>query len=165
MLVLHGLAIPELISTTASARNFAELLGPMIRLAGLSASAAFFVLKIIDVPCLRMSTDWRSIVCIILIIGLMHVGVIDRALGGELSTDGAHIGFVILAGLVRWRATVRWALNHVLGLLLPIRLLRRRSTQFGCNTRSPLTRVDELIALISQTFLPSYSGPRAPPLS
>ena len=165
MLVLHGLAIPGLISTINNAHNLVDLLGPMIRLAGLSTSAAFFVLKIIDLPCLRLNTDWRSIVCVIVIIGLMHVGVIERALNGDLSTEGAHIGFVVFAGIVRWRAAVRWALSHVLGLLLPIRLLRRRAAQFAFNIHLPLTRVDEVIARMYQTILPSYSGPRAPPLS
>ncbi|GJM26419.1 MAG: hypothetical protein DHS20C16_28340 [Phycisphaerae bacterium] len=165
MLVMHGIAIPSLIATTRSAHGLPELLGPMIRLAGLSASAAFFVLKIIDVPCLRLNTDWRSIVCVVLIIGLMHVGVIDRALGGDLSTDGAHIGFVVFAGLVRWRAAIKWAMCHILGLLLAIRLLRHRTDGQTFGSGLTLTRVDAIIARLSQTFLPSFSGPRAPPIS
>jgi hypothetical protein len=162
---MHGIAIPGLIATTRGAHGLPELLGPMIRLAGLSASAAFFVLKIIDVPFLRLNSDWRSIVCIVLIIGLMHVGVIDRALGGDLTTDGAHIGFVVVAGLIRWRAAVKWAMRHMLSLLWPIRLLRHRPNKQLFGTGLSLIRVDEVIARISQTYLPSFSGPRAPPIS
>ncbi len=136
-----------------------------MRLVALVLSAAFFVLKIIDVECLRLNGDWRSVVCIVVLVGLMHVGVIDRALGSDLTSDNAHIGFVVFAGIIRWRAAIKRALCHVLSVVFAIRLLWRQHAGTRLIFKWLLSRVDEIIARLSQTFLPSYAGPRAPPIS
>ncbi len=165
MLVFHALAIPSLVSSFSSATVFAEFIGPVMRLVALVLSAAFFILKIVDVECLRLNGDWRSIVCIVVLVALVHVGVIDRALGSDLASDNAHIGFVIFAGMIRWRAAIRWALCHVQGLIDSVRLLRRQHGGFQFSFGRFMSRVDEIVARYSQTYLPSYVGPRAPPTS
>ena len=165
MLAMHVIAIPGLVATISKTTAFSELIGPLLRIVGLAASGAFFVLKIIDLPCLRVKPGWRSMVGVVLIIGLMHVGVVDRTIGGEAATETAQLGFIALVGAVRCRAAIRHAFRRILNPLLPIRLIRRIVPLGRFNSGFEWTWADDIICRVSQTFHTTFSGPRAPPLS
>jgi hypothetical protein len=80
LVLLH---VPGILST---AHAFASQTGDLIallRCAAMSTATVFFVLKIADWPALRFQSGWRSPVSLVLIVLLMHVGVIDRALGQQ----------------------------------------------------------------------------------
>lgn len=55
----------------------------LIRFVAMTAATVFFSLKVIDLACLRLRPGWRSPVTLVLIVLLMHVGVIDRAIGEQ----------------------------------------------------------------------------------
>ncbi|NOX57885.1 MAG: hypothetical protein GXP29_03390 [Planctomycetes bacterium] len=163
LLVLHGLAIPGLIASISSGSDASGGVGLLLRIAGLSASAAFFVLKIIDVPWLRMNGSRRSIVSIILILVLMHVGAIDRAISVDVAPDYAYIGVVAVAGATRWRIAINRAFCRVMLRVFPKHLPSNDPPNGRFDAGFGWTWADEIIARLSQTFLPSFSGPRAPP--
>lgn len=94
MLALHVLALPSLVDSAGSADALAQL-SLVPRIAGLTLSAIFFVLKVFDVSWLQMRSSRHAWVAAILIIGLLHVGVIDRAINGQPGVDPDHMPWLI----------------------------------------------------------------------
>lgn len=170
LLVLHGLAIPGLVASISSGSGVSDGVGFLLRIAGLSASAAFFVLKIIDAPWLRMNGGWRSFVSIVLILILMHVGAIDRVIGVSTALDDvapvyAYLGIVAVASAIRWRIAVNRAFCRLIVRFLPQPPSQNDPPHRRFDSGFGWTRSDDILARLSQTFLPSFSGPRAPPIS
>jgi hypothetical protein len=112
MLVLHSLALPSLFASAASA-TLTEQLALVPRVAGLAASAIFFVLKFLDVPWLRMRGDWRCLVAAVLVIGLLHVGVIDRAIAGPTGTDPSQMPWLVVGAVLGTALLIRRLLDDL----------------------------------------------------
>ena len=160
MLLLHVAAVPPLLAGLGGGSESHAELSALARLLGLSASAVFFVLKIIDVPRLRMKPGWRSRATAILVIALLHVGVVERAVEGEVELSAAHPGVVLFAAAA-WRFdALRHGLRRLLVDSVPIRLLRRRDHLGGMFRGRSLEWAFMPLLLF---FVPSYAGPRAPP--
>jgi hypothetical protein len=96
MLALHLVPIFSGLGITGSAADTDKVAG--LRLAMLLASAAFFALKMADVRWLRLKPGWRSAVASAAIIGLLHMGAVDRALGTDFSASPQHLTAVLLTG-------------------------------------------------------------------
>ena len=112
ILALHLAAVPGVIGAMLEGSGDAGGLATLTRLLGLLASAGFFVLKIIDLPCLRLKPGWRSTATALLIVGLLHWGVIEQAVFGEVTVSPSHLGvvlFVVAVGQTGIRVPVaRW---------------------------------------------------------
>lgn len=112
ILILHVAAVPAVIGAMLEGSGDAGGVAALTRLLGLLASAGFFVLKIIDLPCLRLKPGWRSTATALLIIGLLHWGVIEEAISGEVTISPSHLGvvlFVVAVGQTGIRVpVVRW---------------------------------------------------------
>lgn len=95
LLLLHVPAVLSLRSGSSSA----EFAAAIPRMLGLLLSIGFFLLKVIDVPWLRIRLTRQSAIGIVLILCLMHLGALDSAIGGTTETSPIAID-VILAGWV-----------------------------------------------------------------
>lgn len=83
----------------------------VLRSAALATATVFFLLKILDLPQLRLVRDWQSLLAMTVVVSLLHAGVMHRA-----ARDGQAVGFqpfaavLIGGGLVALsRAAVRAA--------------------------------------------------------
>ncbi len=159
ILVMHLAAVPTVIGAVFFGQGDQQSIAAFTRLAGLLASAAFFVLKIIDLPCLRLKPGWRSTATALLIIGLLHLGVVERAIEGEVALSPHHLGVVLFAVAIgQARVTVpvtRWLrrFSAAPGLW---RLRRHAPERLG-HAWSQVW-----LALLS-FFTPAVVGPRPPP--
>ncbi len=132
---------------------------PILRFFVLLVSSSFFVLKLIDVPCLRLRPGWRSAVAAVLVVVLLHVGVARRALNGEANVSPAPWAALLVFGSVLDPRVVR-------------RVIRRLSNWWAALLRESghallhcLVRrgwESEPHPLLSMCFV-SRAGPRAPP--
>jgi len=158
MFVLHGMALLSLWPALAAENGFAEQLGTLARLMGLSVSASFFALKIVDVPWLHLRPGWRSVVAAIVVIALLHVAVVDRALGSEQPFDAGRLGIVLFVGTVWQFDLLARVLRLVVALLMPLRVWRTHRSD------TCLHRVWEAVFHPADlVYISSSTGPRAPP--
>ena len=155
MLLLHGPGLVSAFGTLAQGVEF----GALLRAVGLSLSAGLFVLKIADVPWLRMHANWRSAVAATVVIALMHVGVARRVVSGELVFTPQEVGAVLCLGtvheVVRQRRRVAWLRQQLRARWIP----RRRTTQLAL--LAWLEGVADRVA--APQLLPATVGTRAPP--
>ena len=134
-----------------------ELFLAGLRVAGLSLSASFFVLKMIDVRWLRLRPGWRSLVTAVIATAVLHVGVLERAVESELACSPAHVGVVLFVGAAGQVARLERRLR-ALNDALPRRHTRKPALDL-CWQRALVY----LLPLPLLAYVPSYSGPRAPP--
>lgn len=91
---LSGLAwatlfVGHLPSLFNAALAFASGDGNLLRMAVLAASQALFILKLLDVPWLRLPRDRRALMGLALVVLLLHAGPLLSTVGVELShTEG-----------------------------------------------------------------------------
>lgn len=160
LLLLHGAAIPSLWAAISRGGEIGTLLPLTVRIAGMSASAAFFVLKIADVSWLRLNGGWRSVVAAVLVVAVLHVGVLDRALHGDVALNPAQLSLVLCLGTLGYTEPLARIIGLLLAVLAPLRfsrtLGRPRSPAFA---RVPAFKPHALF------YVPSFTGPRAPPSS
>ena len=148
LLLLHVPAVPSVWEEVAAGGDAAPFWA-VLRLAGLCASAVFFVLKVIDLPWLRLKPGPRAAVTAVLIVALLHVGVIERTIRGETELSPARAGLVLfglqlvprVVALARSACTDRQLRGHVY------------CRQLWESVLQPAARF----------VIPSYAGPRAPP--
>ena len=159
MFLVHAAALPALWSASGGEADFAVRLSLWSRLVALTASAGFFALKIIDVSWLRLKPGWRSGVAAVVVIALVHVGVVDRAVSGDLQYDSVHLGVVFFVG-AWWQAeTIKRLLGLALASLTPVR--GRRPLRFGLRLGRAWEAAFQPLELVC---IPSSIGPRSPPL-
>ena len=160
MLVVHAAALPAVWGSVALAGGSDGEVVALVRLLGLLASSAFFVLKLVDVSWLRLKPGWRSMATAILLIGLLHVGVLDRAVEGELAFSASHPGLVLFVAAAWQCEGLRRRLFWIVSRLTPVRVLRRRE-------RADRPICGRLLEYAFQPlmlrFVPSFTDPRAPP--
>jgi hypothetical protein len=159
LLLLHAAVLPSVWSKLGGACGVEGGVSVLIRLFGLSASACFFVLKVVDVPWQRMRRGWRSAAVAIAGVAWLHVGVVERAIAAVGDRSSARRGAVLFAGTLCHSNVTRWLLRLVAYIYPPIRLSRR---PHACH---PWRRAWEMAHLPYQTqCVPATSGPRAPPV-
>lgn len=100
MLGLHLSALPAAFSALTGAWGGAETVALVFRVLLLTFSSLFFVLKIIDVPWLRVLPGWRSTIASVVVVAFLHVSVINRVQGGDVARPGAHLGVGLVLGLL-----------------------------------------------------------------
>jgi hypothetical protein len=148
LFILHLSAIISLVSSQFEAWNPAKT-GEIVRVVALSLSAGLFLLKVMDVRCLRLRPGRRS---------LIHVGVIDRAITGDHEIDPACLTIVCVVGTLSNSEHVRQLLAAASSIVAP-------SGQPAWTL--PPVRFDRLRDTIlkphERFLVPAYAGPRAPP--
>ena len=156
LLILHALALPSLFSTLASA-SVAEQLPLIPRIAGLLLSAIYFTLKFVDVPWLRARQNWRTAVAAIMIVGLLHVGVLDRAFARDAGFEFELQPWLFLSAVLSTALLIRRLLAE-LAIRFPSRAeFPNLAPQFARQV-STCWRPHELVAHVR------YAAPRGPPL-
>lgn len=60
-------------------------------------SALFFALKVVDVPWLRFRTDLRASITWLLILGILHMGALNRTLNPAGSAPNNEIAIVLIS--------------------------------------------------------------------
>lgn len=156
MLLLHlGPVVAALYSASSGAT--AEL--PLLRLFVLLVSTAFFVLKLADVPSLRLKPGWRSAVAAVLVVVLLHVGVARRALSGEADIPPAPWAAVLVIGVVLDPRVVRRLICRLVNWWAAL-LRESGAALLHCLVRRGWE--SEPQPLLS-TCLVTRAGPRAPP--
>ena len=161
LLLLH---FPAIVSLTLS--QF-DAWGPLqtseiVRLAGMSLSAAFFSLKVADVRCLRLRPGWRSFVTAAIVVALIHVGVVERAASGDLEVDPAQFGLVCVLGTLSGADQTRQRLR--LRLAAALRVLAACGNESAKRVVVRFDRLREISFNPHELFLVhAYAGPRAPP--
>ena len=108
MLGLHAAWLVRLLSSGDAS---------VLRLVTMGLSVAFLLAKTLDVAALRFLTTRRAVVAGILIVAILHVGVIDRALGDQ------ELGFWVLPLLTS--VAVLMTLLHVIRRRVALALARR----------------------------------------
>jgi hypothetical protein len=160
LLLVHAWTLPSLVADAGRAAEVSAQVGLFARIFGLSLSAAFFGLKILDWPALRMRSGWRSWVTALVIVAVMHVGVMDRALTGEFLFEPSHLGLVFFVGTLWQFETIRNGLRHLAALSRRPQMCRSFGRPLG-----PGWRWIDLPAVYSRVFVPAFVGPRAPPFA
>jgi hypothetical protein len=159
LLLLH---VPALLSLAAQIGHAPgdSCLSLLVRLAGLSLSALLFLLKMVDVPWLRLPSGWRRAAAAVALIGVIHTGVFYRAVEGRLDGSQARVGLVLFVGAV-WKSD---RLKEGLDLLSPAAACadRNRTKRLGLCPVAARTRESDCI--LTLFFVPSKTGPRAPPV-
>ena len=156
MFLLH---VPGLLAAleTLVTRSTPELFFCGLRAAGLSLSASFFLLKMIDVRWLRLKPGWRSFVTALIATAVLHVGVLERAVNSELACGPAHVGVVLFIGAAGSVARLEQRLRALHDALPRLRV--RKPVWTMCRQSAFETALPRPLL----AFIPSYSGPRAPP--
>ena len=155
---MHVAALPVAVSALAAPADIASKAVTGLRFAGLVLSIVAFVLKIIDVRWLRIKPGWRSIILALLVIGLLHVGVIERAMHGEAMLDPTHLGLVLIAGSA-WRiAASKRSLTQLLTHLGTHH--RRRTSPLVLYRLTHADFTSPIEAMLAAIFVP-----RAPPVA
>ena len=120
MLVIHVGAVRSAVSSLVQPGVENDRAIGLGRLLILSASAAFFVLKVVGVSWLRLKPGWRSWLASGLVVALLHVQVMKRASDGALDLAPTSTVAVLVFGTILesqilfrgWRrllkAWVRW---------------------------------------------------------
>ncbi len=120
MLVIHVGAVRSAVSSFVQPGVEYDRAIGLGRLLILSASAAFFVLKVVDVSWLRLKPGWRSWLASGLVVALLHVQVMKRASDGVLDiAPTGTVAFLVFGTIFEsqilfrgWRrllkAWVRW---------------------------------------------------------
>ena len=160
MFLLHGPGFVSLLGSLWAGAPDASYPWSVVRLVALVLSACFFLLKIVDVPWLRLAPGWRSAVAAVLVVGIIHAGAIERMADGDLSCSPTHLTVVFFVGTA-------WQVDRITRVL---RLFRSAlagahaayPTQRDRDIRPDLTS-DLVRRLLSAFFIPAYMGPRAPP--
>lgn len=157
LLLMHVAALPVAVSALSAPADIASKAVTGLRFAGLVLSIVFFVLKIIDVRWLRLAPGWRNVVLAVLVIGLLHVGVVERAMQGDAMLDPTHLGLALIAGSA-WRiAASKRSLSQL--------LTRHRSNHQRRTSPLVLYRLTHadftspIEAMLARIFVP-----RAPPV-
>lgn len=132
---------------------------PILRLFVLSVSAVFFVLKLADVPCLRLKPGWRSVVAAALVMVLLHVNVAQRAMRGDAVMPPAPWAAVLVLGGVLDPQVVRRAIRRLANWWAAL-LRESGGALLYCLVRRGWE--SEPHPLLSVCFV-SRAGPRAPP--
>ena len=89
MLLVHARPVTAILGAD-------EAFSPL-RVLFLSLSSLFFVLKIVDVPWLRFRTDFRAAVTWLLILGILHLGALNRTIDQENADSGNGIEVVLIS--------------------------------------------------------------------
>ena len=98
MLAVHAGALRTAVLELVSCASTERRLAVAARLFILSVSALFFCLKIVDAPWLRLRRGWRSTIYSLVVLGIIHLGVVERATQTNLAYSPAHLGVVLFAG-------------------------------------------------------------------
>ncbi len=158
LVALHVSAIASLAADLPASAADTRVIA-IFRLVALCTSVGFFILKIVDVPWLRLRSGWRSIVTFTIVIALIHVGAIDNAIAGELHVSPYEVGLVLFLGGLSQVESLRRLRRLVLVAMTPLRMLRlppcaiRLDRDWQCAPRRT-----EL------AYIPAFSGLRAPPI-
>jgi len=162
MLALHSLALPSVLVTAATA-SVSEQLGLVPRIAGLALSAVFFGLKLLDVPWLRARTEgkfagWRCLIAAVLVVGLLHVGVLDRAIAGKTGMDPDHLPWLIAGAIFATGLLIRGLLADLTSRS-PVRVADLHPPRWIAEALERGWRSHDLVAHAT------FGALRAPPLS
>jgi hypothetical protein len=99
-----------------------------LRLVVLLASAAFFALKVADVRALRLKSGWRPLIASAVVVGLLHVNVLDRVVESDSPYSPAPIAAMAVVGALVESSTLRRGLIRLSARLLADDLIGRRPT-------------------------------------
>ena len=148
MLLVHARPVAALLIADEAFSLLSTLL--------LALSSLFFVLKIVDVPWLRFRTDFRASVTWLLIVGILHLGVLNRTIDPKNADSGNGIEVVLVscAAAIGMVAVGRQILMFFLGRLRKNRsdlALIYQTISEGCAKL-------RILCLISRTV------PRGPPI-
>ncbi len=159
MLAVHAGAIRSVVLELASLTTTEWRLAVAVRLFVLAVSALFFCLKLIDIRWLRLRPGWCSKIYSLVVIGIIHLGVVERVTHSEFVYSPGHLGVVLFAG---------GALGvRPLSGLLP-RLLRMRSAPPRVSPLFSLRFLHRLAhglcAHPCRVTLRACVAPRAPPI-
>lgn len=157
LFLLHGAALPSIGSALATPAGVADRLGLAVRLIALTASGLFFLLKVADLRWLRLRPGWRSAVAAVVVVALLHVGVVDRAIAGDVAIDPTQVGVVLFLGSLCHLDALRQAFGLILAILSAFGHSRREPHRRGMrweNARLPA--LEQIVA--------SLGAPRAPPV-
>jgi hypothetical protein len=163
LLLTHVWAIGSAWSTLETESGSDGWFSLAVRLFALSASAVFFILKIADVRWLRLKPGWRSMTTALIVVGLLHVSVLERELEGRSVLPPGPVGLVLCVGTLMGLEAE--------GLR---RLLRRLMVTQGCDRPTPERHPFQhpcgfsIVATWAPALmlvLVGYLAPRAPPIS
>ncbi len=109
----------------------------VLRSLALFASAAFFVLKIADVRWLRLQPGWRSVVASLVVIGLLHLNVLERVTRTDLSNGPAPLGIVLFVATLIESDRLRRALRRIPSIADAALRLPMHPRRFVCGLTGP----------------------------
>ena len=98
MLAVHAGALRSAVLELTSFATTEQRLAVAVRLFVLGVSALFFCLKFIDVGWLRLRPGWRSTTYSLVVIGIIHLGVVERVTQTDFAYSRGHLGVVLFAG-------------------------------------------------------------------
>lgn len=161
LLVLHVVGLRSAWASVLGGAAAGNDAGAYVRLADLAASLLFFLLKIADVPWLRLNPGWRSFVAGWTAVALLHTGVFQRAVGDDAQWGAATV--VVLAGVLveapvvgrLVRRLVRWVRAQQSPGRVAVSFLSRSFHEAWCTC----------CTLLRWILLPVLAPPRAPPFS
>jgi len=137
MLVMHLGALRSEWATLAAISSNCGWGTALLRALGLTAAAAFFSLKIADVGWLRLCPGWRSIVASLLVIGLIHLNVLERITRSDSPNSPVPLGIVLFAGTLLESDQLRRALAKIPSIAEAALRFSMHPRRFDCGLTGP----------------------------
>jgi len=98
LLAIHAGAVPAAVRGLPFFSDATFDASTVFRFAGLLLAAAFCLLKVADVPWLRIRPGWRGSVSIAVVLALLHVSVLHRARDGDVALAPSQVGVFLFVG-------------------------------------------------------------------
>lgn len=131
-----------------------------LRAVVLSAAVLFFGLKLFDVAWLRIQRGWRPLVASIAIVAVLHLNVVQRAVGGDADYSPLHFGAVLVLGAAVESELILRGYRRLGASRTPARLRRSNTRRPVAERHTWASAVRPLLSL----YTPPCRAPRAPPL-
>lgn len=159
LLVMHAAGLVTVVAEWSSGAIEATAGG--LRAAAMGAAIVFFVLKIVDVPALRLNPGWRSVVASALAVALLHMGVLERAWQGRWAAMPAQAGVVLFLGVMFETEVVRRCVAVLTGTWPPVR--RRAPRPARCDRRAAIWTLQHRFRPYESAHIIEVAASRAPP--
>ena len=137
MLLMHLGALRAEWASLAAVSSHCGWGTTLLRALALTAAAAFFSLKIADVGWLRLCPGWRSLVASLLVIGLIHLNVLQRITRFDSANNTVPLGIVLFAGTLLESDQLRRILTKIPSIIKPALRLSTHPCRFACGLTGP----------------------------
>jgi hypothetical protein len=133
----------------------------ILRLTILSLSVVFLYLKLIDVPCLRLASGWRSVTASITLVAFLHVTAVERASNGAVSARTSQTVILAFAGTTAAAESLRSVIKQL--FQRSVRLFSSDQLEEGWHFALCWLKAPRFVPVLWFNWIPAQFAARPPP--